>query len=415
METRPLSEELRPAVLSGFVGQQHLTGENGVITKLINNYKASRQNNQKGYFPSLILWGPPGCGKTTLARIISHELDREFFEFSAVNASVKEIEKKIGIQESKTKQQELGFTSNKSSSSPIIFIDEIHRFNKAQQDALLPHVENGAIIFIGATTENPSFEVIGPLLSRTRVIVLKQLESTDLSTLAKNAFTNLGKEMDEETLEATIQASNGDARVLLNIIELTANLAESNTIGIPDLKQALQRSHLTFDLQGEEFYNTISALHKAIRGSDPDGALYWLARMLEAGQDPIYIARRLIRCASEDIGLASTNALVVALSAFQACERLGMPECNLALAEAVVYLAKAPKDNSLYVAYGEAAEDVHKHGNLPVPMHIRNAVTKLMKEVGYGEGYKYEHSKDGQKNPEIDYFPDILKGRKYFK
>ncbi|NMB70382.1 replication-associated recombination protein A [candidate division WWE3 bacterium] len=410
MPNAPLAEILRPNTLEGFVGQKHLTGEDGIISKIIKNPE------QNGYFPSLILWGPPGCGKTTLARIIANELNRKFYEFSAVNTSVKEIEKQIVPKKAfQRSQKDLGLQETKSITNlaPIIFIDEIHRFNKAQQDALLPHVENGDITLIGATTENPSFEVIGPLLSRTRVIVLTQLDEKDLGNLLSKALTQVNKTMDETTQKATILSANGDARVLINLIELASNLTNRPSLDKEIITQALQRANLNFDLKGEEYYNTISALHKSIRGSDPDAALYWLARMLEAGQDPLYIARRLIRCATEDIGIKDPQALILAVAAFQSCERLGMPECNLALAELVVYLAKSPKSNQVYIAYEKVRSDVKKHGNLPVPMHIRNAVTDLMKEVGYGKDYKYEHSDQGVKNPEVEYLPDKLKGQKY--
>jgi putative ATPase len=411
MPNIPLPELIRPKTLEEFVGQEHLTGENGIVTKIIGS------SINKGYFPSLILWGPPGCGKTTLARIISREIKRPFLEFSAVNTSVKEIEKHIAaLKNEKIPQKDLGLIEHpaKLQGNPIIFIDEIHRFNKAQQDALLPHVENGDITLIGATTENPSFEVIGPLLSRTRVIVLKQLTEIDLLQLLETALKKLEKGMEEDIKKATVQSSNGDARVLLNLIELAANLTDSSKIDETILKQALQRANLNFDRNGEEYYNTISALHKSIRGSDPNASLYWLSRMLEAGQDPLYICRRLIRCASEDIGLKDPQALILAVASFQACERLGMPECNLALAELVVYLAKSPKSNSLYTAYGKAKNDVEKYGNLPVPMHIRNAVTDLMKDVGYGQNYQYQHSPTGEKNPDIEYLPDQISGHKYF-
>jgi putative ATPase len=410
---KPLPEELRPSVLSELVGQDNLTGTQGIITKLIVSIKS-----YGSVFPSLILWGPPGCGKTTLARIIANELGCEFAEFSAVNASVKDIEKVIGnTQIKKTLQPTFDLNLNKKTQSThpiIIFLDEIHRFNKAQQDSLLPHVEKGTIILIGATTENPSFEVISPLLSRCRVVVLNRLDLENLKIIIERGVQKLGVRVDVNCLDFLAESANGDARVALNVLEIASQLATNGKITVKTLEQALQRKQLNFDLKGEEFYNTISALHKSIRGSDPDAALYWLARMLEAGQDPIYIARRLIRCASEDIGMADPNALTLAVSAFSACEKIGVPECNLALAETVVYLATAPKSNALYMSYGEVAEDVKNFGNLPVPLHIRNAPTKLMKDLGYSKGYDYTHSATGQKSPEIDYLPDELKDRKYF-
>jgi putative ATPase len=385
MNHKPLAEILRPRYIDAFVGQTHAVGKNGIVSILLKNKEKTT------YFPSLILWGPPGCGKTTLARIISAELNRPFFEFSAVNASIKEIEKEISNFSEKHNPLLISEKSPTLKGTPIIFIDEIHRFNKAQQDALLPHVEQGKFILIGATTENPSFEVIAPLLSRTRVIVLNQLSDVDFLK----------------------ESSNGDARVAINVLEIASHLAPDKKIDVKIIQQALQKSQLSFDLRGEEYYNTISALHKSMRGSDPNAALYYLARMLEAGQDPVYIARRVVRFASEDVGLKDPQALTLAVAAFQACERLGMPECNLALAEAVVYLAKSPKSNNLYIAYGKAAEDVHKHGNLPVPLHIRNAPTKLMKNIGYGKDYNYYHSPTGEKLPDVEYLPDRLKGTKY--
>ncbi len=411
MDHKPLAETLRPKNLEEFVGQEHLAGKDGVIFKLLG------QSKDSGFFPSLILWGPPGCGKTTLARIIAYELQRPFFEFSAVNSSVKEIEKVInesavGAKKPLTLLEEPK-PQNKLSGTPIIFIDEIHRFNKAQQDALLPHVEKGKIIFIGATTENPSFEVIGPLLSRCRVVILNQLTIPELKSIVSHGAEELKVKINDKALEFLIESANGDARVALNVLEIAAHLSPGKPLDEKIIIQALQKNQLTFDLRGEEYFNTISALHKSIRGSDPDAALYYLARMLEAGQDPTYIARRLIRCSSEDIGLADPQALNIAVSAFLACERMGMPECNLALAETVVYLARSPKSNSLYISYGEAAEDVKQFGNLPIPLHIRNAPTKLMEEIGYGKGYDYFHSPTGEKKPEINYFPDKLKGRNY--
>lgn len=405
---QPLADKLRPQNLNEMSGHLKLLGSGGIISDLLKN------SIKTGFFPSLIFWGPPGVGKTTLARIISNETKRKFFEFSAVNTSVKTIEKELEDSiKSKTPNLWTQKEAKQSATAPIVFIDEIHRFNKAQQDALLPLVEQGKIIFIGATTENPSFEVISPLLSRCRVVVMEQLTEDDLKTISERALNDLKKTIDPAAQNFLIQSSNGDARVCINVLEIAANLQNKKQIDVEDIKKALQKNQLAFDLQGEEFYNTISALHKSMRGSDPDASLYWLARMLEAGQDPLYIARRVIRAASEDVGLKDPNALTLAVSAFQACERIGMPECKLALAEAVVYIAKAPKSNNLYMAYGKASEDVYKHGNLPVPLHIRNAPTKLMKDIGYGKDYNYYHSPDGKKLPDVEYFPDKLKGTKY--
>ncbi|AHB40212.1 MAG: hypothetical protein ACD_25C00054G0003 [uncultured bacterium] len=408
---QPLADKIRPKNLNEMSGHEKLLGDGGIISELLKNTLAT------GFFPSLIFWGPPGVGKTTLARIIASETNRRFYEFSAVNTSVKTIEKELE-DNGKTASPNLwtqDTSSKKRVGAPVVFIDEIHRFNKAQQDALLPLVEQGKIIFMGATTENPSFEVIAPLLSRCRVVIMGQLSEVDLDKIVDRALEDIGKRLEKDARKFLVQCSNGDARTCINILEIAFHLQKGKEITFDDIKTALQKSQLTFDLQGEEFYNTISALHKSIRGSDPDAALYWLARMLEAGQDPIYIARRLIRLASEDIGLKDPQALVIAVAAFQACERIGMPECNLALAEVVVYFAKSPKSNELYIAYGKAADDAVKYGNLPVPLHIRNAPTKLMKDIGYGKNYNYYHSPEGKKLPDIEYFPDKLKGTKYLR
>ena len=381
--TQPLPELLRPKTLKDFVGQENLVGPNGIIKKLLINWST---NN---YFPSLIFWGPPGSGKTTLARIIANTLKREFFEFSAVNTKITDIQKVI----------------SESKAFPVVFLDEIHRFNKAQQDKLLPYVEKGNIILIGATTENPSFEVIPPLLSRSRVLILNQLSQKDLTKILNKALKHLKKKLNKESLEFLLEASNGDARVMLNVLEIASNLVKTPTIKIPDLETALQRRQYTFDKRGEDFYNVISSYIKSMRASDVDAALYYLARMVAAGQDPLYIARRMVVFASEDV--ASPTALVVANAVFQACQQIGLPECQENLAAGTVYLSLAKKDRSAYNAYMEALSDVNKYGNLPVPLKIRNPVTKLMEEVGYGKGY--------QKYDKTSYLPEKLRGKEYFK
>jgi len=378
----PLPELLRPKSLKHFVGQEHLVSKEGIVNKLLLN--AQKTN----FFPSLLFWGPPGSGKTTLARIIAGELKRDFFEFSAVNTKITDIQK----------------VAKESKNSPIIFIDEIHRFNKAQQDKLLPFVEKGEITLIGATTENPSFEVIGPLLSRTRVLILKELGEKELKKIVKRGLTHLKTKIDKKAESFLIEASNGDARVTLNVLEIAKNLNKSRLLKIENIEEALQRRQLTFDKSGEEFYNVISAFIKSMRAGDVDAALYFLARMVAAGQDPLYIARRMVVFASEDV--ASPTALVVADAVFRACETLGFPECQENLAAGVVYLATAKKDRSAYDAYMKALEDVNRYGNLPVPLKIRNPVTKLMKDIGYGEGY--------EKYDKETYLPDKLKGKKYY-
>ena len=385
MNNIPLPEKLRPSSLDNYVGQEKITGKNAIIPRLIKAEKTT------GFFPSLIFWGPPGSGKTTLARIIAKEINRDFFEFSAVNAKTKEIEDVI---KSNTK------------SPPIIFLDEIHRFNKAQQDKLLPHVERGNIILIGATTENPSFEVIRPLLSRSRVVVLEQHFEKELHKILERGIATMKIQMEKEAADFLIIASNGDARMLLNTLEIAKNLMTSEKLTVKDIELAMQRKSLGFDKQGDEYYDVISAFIKSMRASQPDAALYYLARMVEAGQDPIYIARRMVIFASEDIGNAQPTALVVANEVFKACEIIGYPECAINLAHGVTYLSNAKKSKASYHGLNAALEDVRKYGNLPIPLKIRNAPTKLMKDLDYGKGY--------QKYDKEDYLPDKLKGKKYY-
>jgi len=389
--TQPLPEILRPHNLDAYIGQEHIAGKKGVITHLLENGK------KNGFFPSLIFWGPPGTGKTTLARIIAHELKREFYEFSAVNTSSKVIADLIKGFEKESKRD----------NPPIVFLDEIHRFNKAQQDRLLPHVEKGTIILIGATTENPSFEVIGALLSRCRVVVLKELSENDLDTIIERGLLEIKKGIEPTAKQFLIEASNGDARVLLNVLEIAANISKSQKLSVKSIESALQRRQLSFDKQGEEHYNVISAFIKSMRASNVDAALYYLARMVEAGQDPLYIARRMIIFASEDIGMAQPTALVVANDVFRACEVIGYPECQINLMHGVTYLSLAKKDRSAYEAYGKAKADVLNYGNLPVPLVIRNAPTKLMKSLDYGKGYEM-YTKE-------ELLPEKLRGKRYLK
>ncbi len=406
MNQIPLPEKLRPPALTGFVGQEHLTGKEGVVKKLITSARDTK------FFPSLIFWGPPGSGKTTLARIIANKLNREFYEFSAVNTSIKDVEeiirKTIHLKPSPGQMRLVkGKKKKREKGTPIIFIDEIHRFNKAQQDRLLPHVEKGTIILIGATTENPSFEVIGPMLSRSRVLTLNQLDKSALNKILNKGIKFLEVTLDKKIKTFLIESSNGDARVMLNVLEIASNLSKSKKITLSDLEEALQRRQFTFDKKGEEYYNVISAYIKSMRASDANAALYYLARMVEAGQDPLYIARRMVVFASEDIGQAQPTALVVANEIFRACETIGYPECQINLAHGTVYLAKAKKDRSSYDAYFKAVGDVKQYGNLPVPLKIRNPVTKLMEDLDYGKDYELY--------TEESLLPEKLKDKKYIK
>jgi putative ATPase len=393
----PLADRMRPETLADFVGQEKILGENKILRKAIESDNV----------PSMILWGPPGAGKTTLAYIIAKTTKGEFVKLSATTSGVKDLRKEI------KKAEEL----KKESGKTIMFIDEIHRFNKSQQDTLLSHIENGTIILIGATTENPSFEVNNALLSRSRVFVLEKLSGENILKILENALKNkergLGNlkiDIKKDDLKFLSNLADGDARVALNTLEFASDI--SKKINRKIIEEALQKS-LAYDKNGEEHYNIISALHKSMRGGDADASLYYLARMLEGGENPLYIARRLIRFASEDIGLKNSLALNQAVAAYQACHFIGMPECSVNLAQAVVYMAKSKKSNELYKAYGKAANDVKKYGNLPVPFHIRNAPTKLMKELNYGKNYKYSPDFEYQENQE--YFPEELKGRKYLE
>src|SRR5580693_7727869 len=397
---------MRPRTLDEFTGQEKLLGPGKPLRIQIENDDVS----------SMLFWGPPGCGKTTLARLIARLTSSEFVSFSAVLAGIKEIKEVMAAAERKAR----------TGPRTIVFVDEVHRFNKAQQDAFLPYVEAGHITFIGATTENPSFEVISPLLSRTKVYVLLPLTTPQIVDLLRRATADKERGLGNESVEASDDVlfriasyANGDARTAYNTLDLAARSAKRSASGARTitrelLEDVLQRKLLRYDKAGEEHYNLISALHKSVRNSDPDAALYWLARMLESGEDPLYLARRLVRMASEDIGLAEPGALAVTLAAKDAFDFLGVPEGNLALAQAAVYLALAPKSNAVYTAYGDVLDDVHKTEADPVPLHLRNAVTGLMKNVGYGEGYKYAHNFE-EKVTDMTCLPENLANRTYYK
>lgn len=400
----PLAARLRPRTLEEFAGQKHLLGEGKILRRLIEGDKIG----------SMIFWGPPGVGKTTLARIIANRTKAKFIDFSAVTSGIKEIKT---VMEQAEKNRRFG-------EKTILFVDEIHRFNKAQQDAFLPYVEKGSIILIGATTENPSFEVNGALLSRCKVFVLQALKTEELCELLRNAVSDergFGRqkiEISDDIIETIANFANGDARSALSTLEMAVlnGEIEGDTVRVTreTVEQCTSKKSLLYDKTGEEHYNLISALHKSMRNSDPDAAVYWLARMLEAGEDPLYVARRVTRFASEDVGLADPKALEIAVAAFQACHMIGMPECCVHLTQAVVYLSMAPKSNALYTAYESAKKDALTMLAEPVPLIIRNAPTRLMKELNYGKGYRYAHDYE-EKLTDMQCLPDSLKDKEYYR
>ena len=403
----PLADRMRPKTLADFVGQTRLLGKGSLLHRAIEEDRLF----------SVIVWGPPGSGKTTLARIMARETKSHFETFSAVLSGVKEIRAVVDEAEAQRRYHQ---------KKTLLFVDEIHRFNKAQQDAFLPHVESGLITLIGATTENPSFEVISPLLSRARVMVLEPFSDEELSTILKRAMIDkerglgsLSMQVEPDALEHIIWAADGDARTALNNLEAAASLVQEKDVTERKItravaESALQKKALQYDKDGEEHYNLISAFHKSLRGSDPDAALYWLGRMLTAGEDPLYVARRMVRFASEDVGNADPRALSVAVSAMQAFQFVGLPEGDLALAQAAVYLATAPKSNSLYAGYGKVKQTIGQTGTLPAPLHIRNAPTRLMEELGYGKDYKYAHDFQDAYVPQ-EYLPEELKDQVYYE
>ena len=399
----PLPERMRPRTLDQYVGQRHLVGQGCILRKMI----------ESGNLSSFILWGPPGVGKTTLAHIIAETLDRDFYTLSAVTAGVKDVREVFDKARNNSLFNQQG--------APILFIDEIHRFNKAQQDALLGAVENGTIVLIGATTENPSFEVITPLLSRCQVFVLKSLEKADLQTLLQRALTEdvllKEKKIQIKESEALMRYSGGDARKLLNVLELVIDAQAGKKAIVIDnetVTASIQENMAIYDKNGEMHYDIISAFIKSIRGSDPNAAIYWLARMIDGGEDPLFIARRLCLSAAEDVGLANPNALLLANACFEVVSKIGMPEGRIPLAEVTVYLASSPKSNASYMAIGKALETVKQTGNQPVPLPIRNAPTELMSELGYSDGYKYAHDYPGH-FVDMEFLPDSLRGTVFYE
>lgn len=401
--TRPLADRMRPRSLQEFVGQVQAIGPG----------KPLRAAIESGQAHSLILWGPPGTGKTTLARLIAQASGAHFIGLSAVMAGVKDV--RAAVERAQAERASSGRRT-------VLFLDEVHRFSKSQQDTFLPYLEDGTLIFIGATTENPSFEVVSALLSRARVYVLKPLEIKSLESLLRRALADVERglgsmrlQIEDDALALLAAAADGDARRALNMLEIAADLAEDGRIDVAHCAEVAGGTRRRFDKGGEQFYDQISALHKSVRGTDPDAALYWFARMIDGGCDPSYLARRITRMAVEDIGLADPRALQLAIDAWQAYDRLGSPEGELALANAVVYLACAPKSNAAYVGYGEARADVEKHGTLEVPLHLRNAPTRLMKDLGYGAGYRYAHDEPEAYAAGERYLPDELAGRHYYR